>query len=100
MDKKDKEKEEEKWYTVKHAKKAWKTIKTDFSYPEFVILLAAMIGFAVWADRFQTNLKLRRAAQAGLLAFIIGYLARMDLVFVAAIVVFSVVMLSQKQPGE
>jgi hypothetical protein len=88
------------WYGAKHAKKAWKTAKEDFSYPVFDVLLALLIVFYVWADRFQPNLKLKRGAQTAILGFIIAYLGRLDLVFIAAIVVFGIVMIGHSRPGE
>lgn len=93
-------KKRKRWYGSHHVKKAWKQIKDDFTHPLFDVLIVLLIGFAVWADRFQSNAKLRHAAQAGVLAFITGYFARLDLVFVSATVVFAVVMFSHRQVGK
>jgi hypothetical protein len=95
-----KKKKRDSWYGAKHAKKAWRKIKEDFTFPVFDVLLALLIGFAVWADRYQHNHKIKRAAQTGVLAFIIAYLGRLDLVFIAAILVFGVIMFSSSRPGE
>ena len=95
-----KKKKRESWYGSKYAKKAWRKFKEDFTYPVFDIMLVLFIGFTVWADRYQHNPKIRRAAQTAVLAFIIAYLGRLDLVFMAAIVVFGVVMFSSNRPGE
>jgi len=96
----DDTKKNESWYGNKHVKKAWKQIKEDFTYPVFDVLLVLLIIFAVWADRFQSNLRIKRASQTAILAFIIAYLGRLDLVFITAIVVFGVIMLSRGRPGE
>ena len=95
-----KKKKREKTYWAKHAKKAWGKIKEDFTYPMFDILLALLILFAIWADRYQSNQKLKRGTQTAVVGFIIAYLGRLDLVFVAATVVFAVVMFSSSRPGE
>lgn len=96
----EKKKKEKEWYGKKHIKKAWKRMKEDFELPVFSILLVLLISFYIWADRFQPNMKLRRAAQSGMLAFLIGYLARLDLVFISAMMVFIVVMVGHRRPGE
>ena len=100
MGKIDRKKKRDSWYGARHMKKAWRKIKEDFTYPTFDVLLGVLIIFAVWADRFQTNLKLRRAAQTAVLAFIIAYLGRLDLVFFAALLVFGLVLFSSSRPGE
>lgn len=87
-------------YITKHFRRAWETIKEDIKHPTFDIFFLLLVALYVWAEKFQINSKVRRASQGAMLAFIIAYLSRMDLVFVAATIVFIVIMIGHNVPGE
>ena len=59
----------------------------DFTNPTFLIMFIIMIGYSIYSYK-SNDPKLKRSSEAALTAFIIAYLARLDLVFAAYVLVY------------
>lgn len=62
-------------------------IKEDFTNPHFLFFFITMIVFSIWALN-SGNQKYVRATQYAIVGFVIAYLAHLDMIFTAYIVVW------------
>ena len=87
-------------YPKRHFSDAWGQIKDDFSHPFFVVLFCILMIISLWGMLIQPNRRVRKATEASLIAFLIAYLARLDLVFIAATLVFLLVFFGRMRDHE
>ncbi len=62
-------------------------IKQDFTNPYFLFFFITMVIFSIWALNSR-NIKYVKATQYAIVGFVIAYLARLDMIFTAYIVVW------------